>query len=106
MNHSKPFEIMRWEAPDAPTPEQLTRMMIREGLQPASQELPGQSRSPEMKFPKTRVIVASSGKVQVSFPGYGVIEISPGDILEIAPDTLHDLIVEHAQPSWIFQSFK
>jgi quercetin dioxygenase-like cupin family protein len=104
--NTKPFEIMRWESPDEPTPEFLNRMMRREGLQAETQELPPQSRSQEMKFSRTRVIISSRGKVQVSFPGYGVIEITPGDILEIAPDTIHDLIVEHSQPSTILQAFK
>lgn len=102
----KPFEIMRWESPDAPTPDFLNRMMSREGLQSEVQELPAYSRSQEMKFARTRVIISSQGKVQVSFPGYGVIEIMPGDILEIAPDTIHDLIVENNQPSTILQAFK
>jgi hypothetical protein len=104
--NTKPFDIMRWESPDAPTPELLTRMMNREDLQPETQELAPQSRSQEMKFAQTRVIISSQGKVQVSFPGYGVIEILPGDILEIAPDTLHDLIVESQQPSIILQAFR
>lgn len=104
--NSKPFDIMRWESPNAPTSEQLTRMMAREGLTPETQELPPQSRSVEMQFAQTRVIVSSQGKVQVSFPGYGVIEISPGDILEIIPETIHDLIVESPHPSVILQAFK
>lgn len=102
----KPFNIMRWEAPEAPTPEQLSRMMAREGLQAESQDLLPHSRSPEMRFEKIRIIVASVGKVQVSFPGYGTVDISPGDILEIAPETLHDLIVEQSQSSTILQAFK
>lgn len=104
--NAKPFEIMRWESPDAPTPEIISRILRREGLQAETQELAPCSRSQEMKFEQTRLIIAYQGKVQVSFPGYGVIEIAPGDILEIAPEILHDFIVEQNQPSVIFQAFK
>jgi hypothetical protein len=105
MNQS-PFEIMRWESPRAPDREFLLRMMNREGLQPKPVELAAATHTPEMKFDRPLVLVPADGKIQVSFPGYGVIELSPGDILEIQPDVLHDVIVSSTQPAVILQAFK
>lgn len=97
---------MRWDADKPPTSEFLKRMMTREGLCPEQVELPANSRSPEMKFEQTRVLVASAGCVQVSFPGYGSVEVFPGDILEIQPHTTHDFIVDHVDCTVIYEAFK
>lgn len=102
----KPFEIMHWESQKEPTLELLTRMMAREGLQPESIELAPKTHTPEMKFAQMRVAVLVSGKVQYAFPGYGVQEVTPGDILEIYPQVLHDIIVLSPQPAVILQAFK
>jgi hypothetical protein len=102
----RPFEIMRWESSALPTVEALTRMMQREGLQPSQAQLEPQSQTSEMKFDKTMVRVLVSGIVQVSFPGYGVIQLDPGDIVEINPDVLHDLVVSSAQPAVILEAFR
>lgn len=102
----RPFEIMRWESPRQPDQEFLTRMMSREGLQPEPVELAAETHTPEMKFDRPLVMVPSAGHIQVSFPGYGVIELDPGDILEINPGVLHDIIVNSPQPAVILQAFK
>ena len=101
-----PFEIMRWESASPPSVELLTRMLVREGLQPAQTQLQSQSHSPEIKFAETAVRVLVSGAVQFSFPGYGVIELEPGDILEIEPDVLHDIIVSGHQPAVLLEAFR
>jgi hypothetical protein len=88
-----PFEIMRWDDAATPSQEFLARMLTREGLLPQQTEWASNTHSPEMKFPQTVVRVVVSGKLQYSFPGYGVIELEPGDILEINPGVLHDVIV-------------
>lgn len=103
---SQPFEIIRWEAPREPDEEFLTYMLIRDGYEPERTELTPGTRSPEMKFDKTVIRVLISGKVQYSFPGYGSIDLAPGDILEISPATLHDIIVEEGQPGVILQAVK
>jgi hypothetical protein len=102
----KPFEIMRWESPKQPDPEFLGRMLQREGLQSESIELAAQSQTPEMKFDRAVVMVPALGQLQVSFPGYGAIELAPGDILEINPGVLHDIIVIGSQSAIILQAFK
>jgi hypothetical protein len=101
---NKPFEIMRWESPDSPEQAFLSRMMEREGLQATPIELAAQTHTPEMKFEQTRVSVVVAGKVQYSFPGYGVIELGPGDILEINPGVLHDIIVSGPQPAMLLEA--
>ncbi len=104
--NSKPFEIMRWESPDSPTLEFLTRMMQREGLQPSQSELAGHSRSLEMKFNQTRVLVVVQGQLQFAFPGYGVIDVESGDILEINPGVLHDVTVKGSQAAVLLQALR
>lgn len=102
----RPFEIMRWESPKEPDVAMLTRMMSREGLTAESKELAAKTHTPEMKFDKPLVMVLAAGRVQASFPGYGVIELDPGDILEINPGVLHDIIVSSTQPAVILQAFR
>ena len=102
---AKPFEIMRWELDKEPDLDFLSRMLAREGLQPEQIELAAKSHSPEMKFDRIRVSVVVSGKVQYSFPGYGAIELEPGDILEINPGVLHDIIVASVQSATLLQAF-
>lgn len=101
-----PFEIMRWDDAAPPSLALLVRMLEREGLHPEQTELPSQTRSPEMKFPDVVVRVLVAGKVQYSFPGYGVIELEPGDILEINPGVLHDVIVDSAQPAMLLEAIR
>ncbi|WP_373531410.1 hypothetical protein [Vampirovibrio sp.] len=102
----KPFEIMRWESPSPPTLDFLTRMMTREGLQASQTELPAQSRSPEVKFEKTVVMVVASGQLQYAFPGYGVIDVDAGDILEINPGVLYDVTVSSSEPAILLQALR
>lgn len=99
-----PFEIMRWDDAATPSLELLIRMLEREGLQPEQTELASQTHSPEMKFPHSVVRVLVFGKVQYSFPGYGVIELEPGDILEINPGVLHDVIVASPQSATLLEA--
>jgi hypothetical protein len=99
-----PFEIMRWDDAATPTLERLMRMLEREGLKPEQAELPSPSHSPEMKFDRSVVRVLVNGKVQYSFPGYGVIELEPGDVLEINPGVLHDVIVAGSQPAILLEA--
>ena len=94
-----PFEILRWDDKAQPSLDQLQRLLEREGLQPQQTELAAQSHSPETKFQQVAVKVLVAGKVQYSFPGYGVIELEPGDVLEINPGVLHDVIVASTQPA-------
>jgi len=101
-----PFEIMRWDDADTPSLDRLVRMLEREGLKPEQIELASQSHSPEMKFSQCVVRVLVAGKVQYSFPGYGVIELGPGDVLEINPGVLHDVIVAGSQPATLLEAVR
>ncbi len=81
-------------------------MMHREGLQPSQSELAGQSRSLEMKFNQNRVLVVVQGQLQFAFPGYGVIDLDPGDILEINTGVLHDVTVKGSQDAVLLQALR
>ncbi len=95
---------MRWESPNPPTLDFLTRMLAREGLDASQSELPAQSRSQEMKFDQAMVMVVVAGRLQYAFPGYGVIDVEPGDILEINPGVLYDVTVSGLQPAILLQA--
>ncbi len=103
---AKPFEIMRWDSPREPDADFLARMMNREGLQPETIELAPGTRTAEKKQDQLLMVVLAAGQIQVSFPGYGVIGLDPGDILEIQPDVLHDFTVSSAQAAVLLQACK
>jgi len=105
MSH-KPFEIIRWDSPKTPSLEFLERMLTRDGLVSHLQEFSGDTRTPEMKFDKPVVWALISGHLQVSFPGYGVIDLKPGDMLEVEANILYDLIVPHDDPVQLLEAFK
>lgn len=102
----RPFDIIRWESPKDPSLELLTRMLSRDGLESEAHEVPPQTHTPEMKFDRPAVRALVTGNVQYSFPGYGVIELHPGDILEILPDSLHDIIVSGNQPAILLEAYR
>lgn len=102
----RPFDIIRWESPNVPSLELLSRLLSREGLVGEPHEVPPQTHTPEMKFDRRAVRALVAGSVQYSFPGYGVIELHPGDILEILPDSLHDIIVSGSQPAVLLEAYR
>jgi mannose-6-phosphate isomerase-like protein (cupin superfamily) len=106
MHTHKPFEITRWESSKTPSQEFLERLLSREGLQAKLLEVARDTHTPEMKFDKTVVWALVSGFLQVSFPGYGVIDLRPGDTLEVEANTLYDLIVDHSQPVQLLEAFR
>jgi len=102
----KPFEITRWDSPKTPSLEFLERMLSRDGLNSHLQEFSGDTHTPEMKFDKPVVWALISGQLQVSFPGYGVIDLKPGDVLEVEAGVFYDLIVPHDHPVQLLEAFK
>lgn len=101
-----PFEIIRWDAPKEPNLGFLMNMMLRDGLKAEPLELAAKTHSPEVKYPQTAVRVLVEGTIQYSFPGYGVIELEPGDMLEIQPGVLHDVTVSSSRPAVLLQAFR
>lgn len=95
----RPYEFTRWEAPRDPDQAFLTRMLSREGLSSELKEMEADARTPEIKFARPVVCALVSGHLQFAFPGYGVIELLPGDLLEIEPDVLHDITVLSGKPA-------
>lgn len=103
---SEPFQITRWEAPKAPTIEFVTRMLAREGLTPDRQEWAPGTHTPEIKHERPGIMVLISGEVQVAFPGYGVRDLGPGDILELEAGILYDITVTSREAAVLLQTFK
>ena len=102
----KPFEITRWESPKTPDPEFLARMLGRENLTGELQEMPAGEHTIERKYERDALAVVVSGRLQVALPGSGVVELGPGDMLEIRPHVLHDLTVVGAQPVQYLLAFR
>jgi mannose-6-phosphate isomerase-like protein (cupin superfamily) len=102
----KPFDITRWDSPQAPSQDFLERLLTREGLKPERQEFVGKTHTPEMKFDQAVVWALISGQLQVSFPGYGVIALKPGDMLEVQSGVLHDLIVVSEKSAQLLEAFR
>ena len=97
---------MRWESATTPTADFLTRMLSREGLSPEPVEFAAQSQSMEMKYEQAVVYVVATGKIQYAFPGYGAIDLAPGDILEINPGVLHDITVTGNQSASVLKALR
>ncbi len=103
---SSPFEIIRWDAPKPPDLELLQRMMKREGLDCTFQQMNGGERTPETRYGEGFISAVVSGMMQYAFPGYGVIEVRPGDWLEIQPGIIHDVLVLGEAPATFLQAFR
>ena len=99
MSSQSPFEVIRWDAPKPPTPSFLSRWLEREGLSAREEIHAAGSISPEIKFEAPMVRVVVSGNIQVSFPGYGVVELNPGDRLDVEAHFLHDMTVSSMEPA-------
>lgn len=93
MTAAPPFEVLRWESQLPPNPEKLAKVLRREGLSSVTSTYEEGSHTEERKLPVAQTLVLVSGRLQVSFPGYGVVELQPGDQLDITPNTIHDLKV-------------
>lgn len=100
----KPFEVMRWESKEEPTREFLMRMMNRECHRIEEEEVP-LGKTQEMKFKEAILRVPLSGAISFGFPGYGSVDLEPGDILEIQPNILHDITISGHQPALILRGY-
>ncbi len=105
MSQQRPFEISRWESLKAPTPEFLAQMLEREGYEMETIEVPAGTHTPEFIFDDAVVRVLMTGHIQYSFPGYGVIELNPGDMLRIEPGVRHDAIVSSEEAATLLRAF-
>ena len=101
-----PFEIMRWDHSDPPTLARLQRIMAREGFAGDEARFEPSVKTPEMKHHERVFLAPVTGTVQVSFPGYGVIALHPGDILAIEPDTTHDITAEGREAALVLKGLK
>jgi hypothetical protein len=93
LSSPKPFELTRWDAPKVPTKELLVRMLERQGLTPAEKSYTAGTHTQELKQESGMVQVLIEGHIQFSFPGYGVVELHPGDQVDIDAGLTHDIKV-------------
>lgn len=102
---SKPYEWMAWGGTTAPSEEQLDHMLVKEGLSPVKTELPP-GKSQEMRFDQAVVWVLVEGKAYFGMPGYGSVDMAPGDIMEIEAGLMHDITVTSGSNSRFLQAFR
>ena len=102
---NKPYEWMAWGGNTTPSEEQLEHMLVKEGLAPLKTFLtPGKSQ--EMRFDKSVIWVLVEGKAYFGMPGYGSIDMAPGDIMEIEAGLMHDITVTSTGDSQFLQAFR
>ncbi|MBX2861041.1 MAG: cupin domain-containing protein [Vampirovibrio sp.] len=91
LSSSKPFEVIRWDAPKKPTAELLTRWLVADGLDVETVTFPVGEKTQELRYVAKQVRIVVSGHLQYAFPGYGVVELYPGDQLNIEANILYDV---------------
>jgi hypothetical protein len=106
LSSQNPFEITRWEASKQPEEALLARWLQREGLEYQRVEHPPKTHTPEVKYDTPVIRVVVSGAIQYSFPGYGVVELRPGDRLDLTADLLHDIKVISPEPAVTLDAVK
>lgn len=83
-----------WEAPKAPSEALVQRLLKLEGHEAiTTRTLPVGSRSPEQQDESPVLRWLLEGSLQISFPGYGVKEVHPGDQWIIPTHLVYDLTV-------------
>jgi mannose-6-phosphate isomerase-like protein (cupin superfamily) len=87
----KPYTVEHWDSPKIPDKAFWQHQLVREGLSFQWEELPANTTTPEMKAPQTVTKVVISGQCQIAFPGFGTVDLKPGDRVDIEPDTLFDM---------------
>jgi hypothetical protein len=95
----KPFEVTRWEASQPPSSTLVERLFSKEGLTPERESLSPGVQTTERKWTQPAIILLLVGRLQVAFPGYGVVELAVGDRLDIDPEALHDLTTIGHEPA-------
>jgi hypothetical protein len=107
MPTSTAYDLDRWESKTPPNPGMIERMM---GLEAAGnpvepcEALAGQ-QSGELFCEQGLVMCLCTGVLNVTFPGYGVVALAPGDILKIPANTRFEWTAPSGKPAtWLCSS--
>ena len=92
MTIEKPFEVMRWDSSEDPSEERLTSILSRE-CDTHQQKVLSLGKTDEIRHNQPVMNILLSGSLFFGFPGYGSVDLAPGDILEIKPNTTYDITV-------------
>lgn len=87
----KPYQLTRWDAPSPPSPGLFDRWLVKSALTATTESLAPGPQTEEMLHPTKTVYILLAGSLQCAMPGYGVVDLQPGDQLEVAANTRHDL---------------
>ncbi|MEM0950890.1 MAG: hypothetical protein AAGI66_01950 [Cyanobacteria bacterium P01_H01_bin.74] len=93
---SVPFELIRWESIAKPSLPILQNMLMQQGLLATQVELEKGYKTEEQELEKEKTYVVVSGNLQFAFPGYGSIDLLPGDILSISARIRHHVSTSNA----------
>jgi hypothetical protein len=89
-----PVQILHWQGSKPPTQRLLKLLLEEAGHTHVSLEaLPAGYRSAEQQETTPVLRWLLSGVLQLALPGYGVVELHPGDQYIIAPDFTYDVTV-------------
>jgi gentisate 1,2-dioxygenase len=85
--------VTRWQAPILPNTEEMTQIMLREGLDPLLEVVEPNRKMPDHRHPFTEIRVLLKGEMIFSVAGNQML-LRAGDRIEVPPNTRH---AHHAQ---------
>lgn len=85
--------VTRWQAPILPNTEEMTQIMVREGLDPLLEVVEPNRKMPDHRHPFTEIRVLLKGEMIFSVAGNQML-LRAGDRIEVPPNTRH---AHHAQ---------
>jgi hypothetical protein len=106
-NPNRPaYELTRWDSPTPPSPQLLERWFQREKLAPETLTLTLGHQTEEFVLDQAVVRVVTEGRCLCGLPGYGVVELGPGDAIEIGAGIRHDLQSLGTQPTQLLWALR
>ena len=96
---------MAWGGDSTPQEAQLVQMLAREQLTPEVMVF-DLGKSPEMRFERPVTYVLVEGQGFFGIPGYGSVDVNPGDIMEIEEGLFHDVTVTSLQKAKFLRALR
>lgn len=97
MNHL--YRLQRWELKKHPLPHQVEKLLQECGVNQLAQEQYAAGQKTEERMEQASVVYGLLwGQCQVSFPGYGVVALNAGDLIEILAEVRYDLSPTGVEP--------
>lgn len=92
-----PYELMRWESVASPSLSLLSNMLEQQSCVATQVSFSAGYKTEEQELDVLTTYVVVSGKISFAFPGYGTVDLGPGDILEVFPRVRHNVSVHDGE---------